>query len=137
MEKKRPKVGVGVIIRKNNKVLLGRRNGKHGKETWGFVGGHLEFMESIEDCVIREVLEETSISVKDIKYVSITNDLFKDTNDHYLTIFIVCDYSKGKVTNMEPDKTSEWKWFKWNKLPKPLFLPITNLLSQDYDPFKK
>lgn len=137
MKDNRPKVGVGVIIRKNNKVLLGRRNGKLGTQTWGFVGGHLEFMESIENCVIREVLEETSLSIKNIQFVSITNDMFTDTNNHYLTIFIVCDYKKGKVINLEPDKTQEWKWFEWEKLPRPLFLPIENLLAQKYHPFKR
>ncbi|MFA5933213.1 MAG: NUDIX hydrolase [Microgenomates group bacterium] len=137
MYKRRPKVGVGIIVRKDNKVLVGKRKSKHGKETWGFPGGHLEFMESIEDCVTREVFEETSILVKNIKFASLTNDLFKDSNKHYITIYMVCDFHKGKVKNTEPDKSGKWHWFAWNELPTPLFLPITNLLIQKYDPFKE
>lgn len=133
---KRPKVGVGVIIRKDNKVLVGKRKSKHGNGTWGFPGGHLEFMETIEDCVIREVLEETLISVKNIQFAAVTNDLHKDSQKHYITIYMVCDFDKGKVENVEPEKSGEWTWFSWNKLPQPLFLPINNLLAQNYDPFK-
>lgn len=134
---KRPKVGVGIIVRRNNKVLVGRRRGEHGNNTWGFPGGHLEFMEEIEECVAREVSEEASILVNNIQFAALTNDLFKKSHKHYITIYMVCDYHLGKVKNVEPEKSSEWKWFKWDELPKPLFLPITNLLAQGYDPFKK
>ena len=50
----RPKVGVGVIVVKEGKVLLQRRRGAHGEGTWGFPGGHLEFKESWEECAKRE-----------------------------------------------------------------------------------
>jgi len=42
----RPKVGVGVIIVKNNKILFGKRKNAHGEGSWSFPGGHLEFKES-------------------------------------------------------------------------------------------
>ena len=53
----RPKIGVGVIVNKDNKVLLLQRKNAHGEGTWCFPGGHLEFNEEIEDCVKREVEE--------------------------------------------------------------------------------
>jgi 8-oxo-dGTP diphosphatase len=49
-EAKFPRVGVGVIIIKNNKVLLLKRKASHGIGTWAFVGGHLEFNETLEEC---------------------------------------------------------------------------------------
>jgi 8-oxo-dGTP diphosphatase len=45
-EIKRPKVGVGVIIKKDGKVLMGKRKNAHGDGTWSFTGGHLEFGEA-------------------------------------------------------------------------------------------
>lgn len=39
MENK-PRIGVGVIILKNNRVLLGKRRNPHGDGAWGFPGGH-------------------------------------------------------------------------------------------------
>jgi 8-oxo-dGTP diphosphatase len=60
----RPRVGIGVIILKNGRVLLGKRKSSHGTGTWHFPGGHLEFGESLEDCSRREVLEETGMKIK-------------------------------------------------------------------------
>jgi|SaaInlV_150m_DNA_4_1039716.scaffolds.fasta_scaffold174395_2 ADP-ribose pyrophosphatase YjhB (NUDIX family) len=37
----RPKVGIGVIIKKKDKVLLLKRINKHGSNSWCFAGGHL------------------------------------------------------------------------------------------------
>src|SRR5215469_4737907 len=45
-----PKVGVGVMILKDGKVLIGKRKGAHGAGEWAWPGGHLEYMESFEDC---------------------------------------------------------------------------------------
>jgi len=36
---------------------------------------------------------------------------------------------------MELEKCEQWKWFEWKNLPQPLFIPIQNLLKQDFDPF--
>lgn len=53
-----PKVGIAVIVKRDNKVLLGKRIGSHGANTWAFPGGHLEFSEEFEDTATREVDEE-------------------------------------------------------------------------------
>jgi len=134
MEEQRPKVGVGVIIIKNDKVLLGKRKNAHGEGTWCFPGGHLEFNEEIEDCAIREVREEAGIEIKNIRIGTFTNDLFKKEGKHYVTLWVVSDYSFGKVKVMEPEKCEKWGWFEWDKLPKPLFIPIQNLQKMDYNP---
>jgi len=72
----RPKVGVSVIIYKDNKILMLKRIGAHGSGTWSFPGGHLEFGEEIEDAVRREVREETGVEIKNIQQVTFTNDIF-------------------------------------------------------------
>ncbi|MBI2581608.1 NUDIX domain-containing protein, partial [Candidatus Woesearchaeota archaeon] len=72
----RPKVGIGVILVKEGKVLLLKRKNAHGEGTWGFPGGHLELHEEFEDCVKREVEEETGISVNNIHFAGLTNDIF-------------------------------------------------------------
>lgn len=48
MDKKIPRVGIGVFIFKNNKFLMGCRKGAHGEGTWSIPGGHLEFGESMD-----------------------------------------------------------------------------------------
>lgn len=51
--KKQPKVGIGLIILKKRKVLMGRRKNAHGDGLYCGPGGHLEHMETIEDCARR------------------------------------------------------------------------------------
>lgn len=64
MQKQRVQVGIGVIILKGNKILLGKRIDGHSKGTWQSTGGHLEFGESFEDGARREIKEETGLEVK-------------------------------------------------------------------------
>lgn len=127
MKKNRPKVGIGVIVKKDSKILLGKRTNAHGEGTWSFPGGHLEFGESWEECARREVMEETNLAIKNIKYHAATNDIFQDEQKHYITIFMESDYASGELTNMEPHKCEKWDWFSWDNLPVNLFLPIRNL----------
>jgi 8-oxo-dGTP diphosphatase len=131
----RPKVGVGVIVKNNGKVLMGTRLGSHGDGSWCFPGGHLEFNESIEDCARRETMEEVGIKIKNIKKVYFTNDIFLKEKVHFVTLFIVSDYDSGEVKVMEPEKCDKWDWFDWDNLPKPLFIPIENLLKENFNPF--
>ncbi len=131
----RPLVGVSIIIKKGNRVLIGKRKNAGGSGTWGFPGGHLEFRESFKDCVKREVMEEAGIKIKNIKFQTLTNDIHSKEKTHYVTLFFTSDYDSGKVRNMEPEKCEGWKWVAWHRLPRPLFLPIENLLVQKYSPF--
>jgi 8-oxo-dGTP diphosphatase len=73
---KRPLIGVAVIVMKDDRVLLGKRKNSHGADTWAFPGGHLEFKESIADCAVREVFEETGPSIKNLRCGPYTNDIF-------------------------------------------------------------
>ncbi len=130
----RPSVGVAVIVTKNRKVLLGKRIHSHGSGTWAFPGGHLECNETIEACAEREVFEETGLSVKSIKRVAYTNDIFKEEKKHYVTLFTAAEYDSGELQLKEPDKCEKWDWFSWNQLPEPLFLSLKNLLKQGFIP---
>lgn len=127
---------MGVIVLKGNKVLLGKRKNAHGDGTWNFPGGHLEFGESVEICAKREVLEETGMKIKNLKLGPFTNDIFKKDGKHYITLFVIAKYASGKPQVLEPQKCERWEWFSWDKLPKPLFLPLKNLRKQRFNPFQ-
>ena len=62
-----PRVGVGVIVTKADRVLLIKRKGVHGQGTWSTPGGHLEYGESPEGCAARETLEETGVDCLDMQ----------------------------------------------------------------------
>ena len=131
-----PKVGIGVFIIKDGKILFGKRKNAHGDGTWSLSGGHLEFNESWEDCAMRETLEEAGIKIKNIRFATATNDIYPTEGKHYITIFMLSDYDSGEVKIMEPDRFDEWGWFDWNAPPAPLFLPLQNLLKTKFNPLK-
>ncbi|HZS79285.1 MAG TPA: NUDIX domain-containing protein [Ktedonobacteraceae bacterium] len=124
----RPQVGIGVIVTKGNQVLLLRRHGSHGNGTWSPPGGHLEYGESLEACAIREVKEEVGVTITDIAFRAVTNDLFETETKHYVTIWLEGIYVSGEPTIQAPDEMSDVGWFSWDALPEPLFLPMQHLL---------
>ena len=118
--KKFPMVGIGVLIFKRKKILLGKRRGSHGEGKYAFPGGHLEYMEKIEDCAKRETFEETGIRIKNIRFQFLAN-VRKYKPKHYLHIGVVANYKSGRVQLKEPEKNEGWDWYSLDKLPKPLF----------------
>ena len=127
MNKMHPRIGIGVFVWKGNSFLIGLRKSKHGKDTWGLPGGHLEFGETPEQCAKREVKEETNLDISKPTFYNLTNDIFKETNTHYVTLFYSAKIKHGEPQVCEPEKLVEWKWVNWEALPSPLFLPLENL----------
>lgn len=137
---KYPGVGIGVIVirdfERENKVLLGRRISNYGKNTWCFPGGKLDFLETPEECAVRETYEESGIKIKNLRKGPYTNDISESKESHYITLYFTADHDSGEAKVMEPDKCSEWKWFSWNDLPEPLFFPTRNLVKTGFNPFE-
>ncbi|MBB1626605.1 NUDIX hydrolase [Achromobacter sp. UMC71] len=130
-----PQVGVGVLIIRDGRILLGKRAGSHGAGTWALAGGHLEFGESVEACARREVLEETGLTLARVLPAPYTNDVMADEGKHYVTCFVeasVVDDAPPRI--LEPGKCLAWEWFRWSKLPEPLFLPVKTLASTGFVP---
>lgn len=130
--KRRPLVGVGVLIHSNERYLLMKRHNSHGEGTWSPPGGHLEFGETLEQCAIRETREETSLLIEDVVFVGISNDFFIAEDKHYITIWMEAKKIKGDAKINSPDELTEIGWFKLNELPDLLFLPLEKLINKNY-----
>ena len=128
----RPAVGVSVLIRKENKILLGKRKNSHGAGTWAPPGGHVELNEQPFETAKREVFEETGLHIKNLRDGPYTNDIFKKEKLHYITLYIIADYESGIAEVKEPEKCEAWEWYAWNDLPDNLFLPLENLLKKKF-----
>lgn len=111
---------------------MGKRVGSHGEGSWSVPGGHLEFGESFADTAAREVLEETGLRIKNIRFGAVTNDYFRDDDKHYVTIWMLSDYESGEAVILEPDKYIDQAWFDFDTLPAPLFLPWEQLLKSEF-----
>lgn len=117
-----PKIGIGVmILNEQGKILMGKRKGSHGEGEWAFPGGHLEYSETFEKCIKREVYEECGIEIDNIKYLYVKNHL-EFLPKHYIHIGVMCNYKSGKVELKEPEKCEGWEWIDVNNLPEEIFL---------------
>ena len=114
------KVGVGVMIFKEGKVLLGKRKNSFGEGEYSFPGGHLEYMESFEECVRREVFEECGLEIDNVKFVSLGNSVIYSPK-HFITVGFSAEWKSKEPLNLEPEKCESWEWFDIENLPTPLF----------------
>jgi len=133
------KVGFGVMLLKDNKVLLGKRHpdpekassALHGEGTWTMPGGKLHFGETFETGAKREVMEETGMNAKAFSVISLTNNIVTDA--HFVTIGLMCNDFEGEPKVMEPDEITEWKWFSINQLPSPIYPASKQVLKNFFD----
>lgn len=124
-----PRIGVGILVSKEDEVLLVRRASVHGAGTWSTPGGHLDHGESLERCAAREAMEETGIEVSNVRFRAVTNDVFREEGRHYVTVWMEGEYLSGEATVAAAHEMSDVGWFPWDALPEPLFLPLKNLLE--------
>jgi 8-oxo-dGTP diphosphatase len=119
---KKPKVVVGVMIFKNEKVLIGKRRNRHGNGEYSFPGGHLEYGQAFEDCVRQEVLEEAGIGIKNIRFLSIVNSI-KHYDRHEVQLHFSADWESGEPRDLPEERIGDWSWYDLNNLPEPFFFP--------------
>lgn len=125
----RPRVGVGVVIRRDGDILLIRRRNVHGSGTWSTPGGHLDAGESPDACAAREVQEETGVEVANVRFLGVTNDVFDAEGRHYITVWMEADYLSGDATVRAEHEMSEVRWCRSDALPANLFLSLRNLVD--------
>jgi 8-oxo-dGTP diphosphatase len=134
MNDSRPMIGVGVLVVRDGRVLLGERRGAHGAGTWAPPGGHLEFGETVDTCARREVREETGLEISNVREAPYTSDVFQAEHKHYITLFVTASAPTGEPEVREPLKCSRWSWHPWSELPRPLFAPLATLLARGFVP---
>lgn len=132
-EKIYPKVGVGVIVVKDGKVLIGKRQEENQKGTWCFPGGSIEFFESLEDCARREVKEEAGIEIGNIHPIYAVDDFRKKDQKHWVCVYLRADYVSGEP-RLADGEFEIWKWVSWQDIPFPRFTALETLLKTGYKP---
>lgn len=118
-----PIIGVGatiLVFNNKNELLLNLRSDTNN---WGIPGGAKELNETLEECAIRELKEETNINVHDLELITVLSGkeyYFKYPNGDELDCVIVL----YKVSNYEgelkinDDESKELKFFSLDNLPE-------------------
>ncbi len=124
-------ISTAAVITKDNKILLGLRHYPpeilDGASVWTTPGGKCDEGESIEEGLLREILEETGVENPEVvKFLGKVESVLKGELHVYHCI------TEEEPILMEPQKFSEWAWFPLNELPEnfinPNMLPLFELL---------
>ena len=95
-------MGVGAVIFRGEEVLLVRRGQEPAKGSWSLPGGVVEVGETLEAAILREVEEETGLTVKVLGITAVLERIYRDEVDkvpyHYVLVDFACEYVAGKVT---------------------------------------
>jgi ADP-ribose pyrophosphatase YjhB (NUDIX family) len=127
--------GVGAVVVRGGRVLLGRRLSAHGRGTWSFPGGRPEAGETPVATAIRELREETGLVARGGHVVAETLDGFPGSRLLFRTRVVVLDDVRGEPRPREPDTTAAWRWCDWRRLPQPLFRPVASFVAAWPRPF--
>ncbi len=116
-------VGVGaVIFNSDNKVFLARRGRKARNESgkWEFPGGAVEFGETLEHAVLREVKEEYGFEIEIDELLDVVNHLIPEEKQHWVSPTFLCRLKSGTPSILEPHKCDEIAWFELDEIPEKL-----------------
>ncbi|HTU02375.1 MAG TPA: NUDIX domain-containing protein [Candidatus Sulfotelmatobacter sp.] len=109
-----------IIMDRDGRILLQRRS-DNGR--WGVPGGGVEIGENVRDAVVREIQEETGLSVEVVRLVGVYSDptfqvvRYPDGNVvHYVSLFFQCRILGGELATC--DETLELGFFDPQSLPE-------------------
>jgi 8-oxo-dGTP diphosphatase len=108
-----PIIGVGAVVIDGTKVLLVRRGQEPLKGEWSLPGGALELGETLQQGVVREVLEETGLIVVPGGIIEILDRIIQDEASqrvryHYVLIDFVCQVTGGTLCSASDAEDVRW-----------------------------
>ncbi|QOS97728.1 NUDIX domain-containing protein [Brevibacterium sp. JNUCC-42] len=131
MQENIPRVGVGAaIIDENRRILLVLRKKAPEAGCWSLPGGKVDYMETIEDAVIREIKEELSINIVIDTLLCVTNHIVEAENVHWVAPTFIAHISSGEVQNLEPHALEKVEWFPIDELPDNITITTTYAINQ-------
>lgn len=138
MEEQKINVRLRMVIIKNNKLLCSYTK-KHN--FYFYIGGHLEFGETIEEGCKREIEEECGNGTEFIfqKILYVRDFIEPNENEHSVELFILGEINKfeeleNKIDSQHPNGDMWLTWLPMDNLPNNLFpKELTETLLKDHE----
>ncbi len=97
----RPWVGVGIVVWKEDRILLVRRGRAPRKGEWSIPGGGQALGETVFEAAIREVHEETGLTVRPTAILTVVDSILRDAENrpqfHYTLIEVSAEWVAGEA----------------------------------------
>src|ERR1044071_7496372 len=124
------------IFNENGNILLQKRKDVN---QWCIISGHVEFGETVEDAVLREIFEETNVNAYIKRFIGIYSSpptqtyIYSDRTVQYITSYFEARLEREIEKNFSNNETSELKFFSTNDIPEDLALINPNWLKDSLD----
>lgn len=127
-------IGIGcgaMILNDKGETLLIKRASKSRNESgcWAHPGGAVEFGESVEDAIRREIREEIGVEVGELRFMGFLNHILHDDGQHWLALHYFAKITSGEPKNLEPGCVDEIRWFALDNLPPVLAMPTRDRIQ--------
>jgi len=93
---KYPRIRVSVIVIQEGKILLVQHE-KQGKTYWVLPGGGVDFGETLEEAVVRELKEETNLDITVEKLVFVDDFIPEDRHRHVVDLYFTAKVVSGEL----------------------------------------
>jgi ADP-ribose pyrophosphatase YjhB (NUDIX family) len=124
-----PLVGVGAVVVEAGRVLLIRRGSAPLKGHWSLPGGLLELGESLTEGVVREVREETGLTVEPVELIELLDRIHREgerVRYHYVIADYLCRVTGGALQAASDADAAKWvERAEWNSHSALLLDPLT------------
>lgn len=124
------------IFNDRGEILLQKRKDVN---KWCIISGHVEFGETVENAILREIEEETSIKADIIRFIGVYSSpasqvyQYKDKTVHYVTSYFEAKLTSDIEPGFSNTETKELKFFRPDDVPLDLALINPNWLSDALD----
>ncbi len=132
-----PKLTVDAVIILNRKIVLIRRKNFPYRDMFALPGGFVEVGETTEQAVIREIYEETGLSIDILKLIGVYSEPSRDPRGHTVSVcYLVrgrgtprADSDAKDVALFDPDNIPELA-FDHNEIIKDAGVDVDGILSK-------
>jgi len=118
VKNKYPRLAVDGIIIKNKKILLIQRKNKPYKNYYALPGGFVNYGETVEKAIEREIKEETNLKIKVKKLAGVYSNPQRDPRGHIISLVFLCQLKNNKLKFA--DDAQSGKWVPIPKIPRKL-----------------
>ena len=115
-----PLISIDILLKKDNKILLGKRINKPAQGYFFSTGGRINKNESIDNAMARVALNELNIELESIpKFIGVfehfyDDSIYKNVSTHYVNI--AYEYEVKEIPDFPAEQHSEYRWFSIDEL---------------------
>ena len=115
-----PLISIDILIKKGNKILLGKRINKPAQGYFFSIGGRINKNETIDNAMARVALNELNIDLKSTpEFIGVfehfyDDSMYENVSTHYVNI--AYEYEMEETPDLATEQHSEYKWFTIDEL---------------------